>query len=96
VILHLVTPESLHIPADSEQQMHYSPFDEQLLSGSVTGCEMAEVVQYLHKTKLFIAKDMYIIQLVHHNDVIWLTDTKQYSHVSKSKISIYIHELYQK
>jgi hypothetical protein len=54
VILHLVTPESLHIPTDSEQQMHYSTLDEQLLSGSVTDCERAEVAQYLHKTKLII------------------------------------------
>jgi len=61
VILHLVTPESLHIPTDSEQQTHYSPFDEQLLSGSVTDCEKAEVAQYLHKTKLIIVNYMYII-----------------------------------
>jgi hypothetical protein len=60
-----VTPESLHIPTDSEEQMHYSSFDEPLLSGSVTDCEMAEVVQYLHKTKLIIAKDMYISIVTH-------------------------------
>jgi len=61
VILHLVNPECLHIPTDSEQQMRYSPFDEQLLSGFVTDCEKAEVAQYLQKTKLIIANHMYII-----------------------------------
>jgi hypothetical protein len=51
VFLDLVTLECQAIPTAAKQQMHDEPFDEPLLSGSAKGYEMAEVDEYLHKSK---------------------------------------------